>query len=111
MILVHTTIPLDPRREDELLGHIDDLVEHSRNEDGTVRYRALRDLTDPDLIRFVEQYEDADSAEAHTESEVYRRFVETLPDVVEGEIETVQYEIDDVAVAEFTAEEAVAALD
>lgn len=111
VILIHTTIPLDSEREEELIGRIDDLVEHSRTEDGTIRYHALRDLSKPKLIRFIEQYEDREAAESHTESDAYRRFIEKLPDVVDGEIETVQYEIADVAVTEFTATDAMAALE
>jgi quinol monooxygenase YgiN len=111
MLVIYTTIPIDPDGEDALMEHIVTLVEHSQSEEGTVRYRAMRDLTDSNLIRFVEQYDDAESAEAHTESEAYRRFVEVLPEVVDGKIETVQYEVEDATVAEFTAEEAVAALD
>lgn len=63
------------------------------------------------MVRFFEQYEDATAAEAHTESGQYRRFIEALPDFVDGEIETVQFETDEVDVVEFTAEAAVEALD
>ncbi len=111
MIVVHTTIPLASGAEPALLDRIENLVEHSREESGTVRYRAARDLADPTLLHFFEQYEDAAAAEAHTASDPYRRFVEALPGAVEGEIETVQCQVDDdrVEVASFTAEDAVAA--
>ncbi len=113
MILVHTTIPLGGDGESVLLDRIGTLVEHARAEDGTVRYRAARDLTDPTLVHFFEQYEDAAAAEAHTESAPYRRFVEALPGAVDGEIETVQCQVDDdrVGVTSFTAADAVASLE
>lgn len=111
MIVIHTTIPLDPTRRDEAMDRIAALVDHTRSEDGTVRYRATRDLSEPDTVRFFEQYEDAAAARAHTESEPYRRFVEALPDVVDGDIETLQFETATVDVVEFTADEAVAALE
>ena len=88
-----------------------ELVEHSRAEDGTVRYRAMTDVDDPDVVRFFEQYEDAAAAEAHAESDVYRRFVASLPDLVDGTIETVQITDGDVQTAEFTPADAVEALD
>ncbi len=111
MILLHTTIPLATDAESALIDRIDTLVHHAREEDGTVRYRAARDLADPTLLHFFEQYEDAAAAEAHTASDPYRRFVEALPGAVEGEIETVQCQVDDdsVDVTSFTAEDAVAA--
>jgi|APHM01.1.fsa_nt_gi Uncharacterized conserved protein len=111
MYIVHTTIPVDSEHEDRLQERIDDLVERSRNEDGTVRYRAMRDLSDPGLIRFFEQYETAEAAERHTESAAYRRFNEMLPEVANGDIETVQFETADVHTVEFSPSEAVSALD
>ena len=111
MLIVHTTIPLDPTRREEAVDLVADLAEHSRTEDGTVRYRAMADITEPNVVRFFEQYEDAAAAEAHTESDQYRRFVEALPDLVDGDIETVQFETDNVDVVEFPATAAVEALD
>lgn len=111
MIVVHTTLPVAEDSDAQLRQYIEDLVAHSRSEDGTVRYRAMRDLTDPSLIRFVEQYEDADAAQKHTQSDAYRQFVEALPEAVDGTIETIQFAADDIDVTEFTAAEAVAALD
>lgn len=111
MLVVHTSIPFDPTRREEAVALIVDLVEHSRAEDGTVRYRAMEDLIEPDVVRFFELYEDPAAAEAHTESEQYRRFVTALPDLVDGDIETVQFETDDFDVAEFTAATAVDALE
>ncbi len=111
MYVVHTTIPIDPERESDLREQIDALVERSRDEDGTVRYRAMKDLTDPNLIRFFEQYESPAAADRHTRSAEYRRFTERLPEVTSGEIETVQFETDDVQTVAFTASEAVDALD
>jgi len=111
VIVVHTTIPLDPDRDEAFADRVATLVDHSRSEDGTVRYHAARDVADRDLLHFVEAYEDAAAAAAHADSEPYRRFVEALPAVVAGPIETTQFETDDVETAEFDAETAVAALD
>lgn len=111
MIVVHTTLPVGADGDEQLEQYIEELVAQSRSEDGTVRYRAMRDLTDPSLIRFVEQYEDADAAQKHTQSDAYRQFVEALPEAVDGTIETIQFAADDIDIAELTPTEAVAALD
>lgn len=108
VIVVRTTVPVDPARRDEAMNYIDDLLAQSRSEPGTVRYEAVKALDDPNTIRFFEQYEDATAAEAHTESDPYRRFVAALPEFVDGEIETIQFETDAVSVSTFTAEEASA---
>lgn len=93
------------------MPYVTDLVEHSREEPGTVRYEVARDLTDPNLLRTLEAYEGAAAVEAHTDSAPYRRFVEALPELTDGEIETRQFETDDVTVTEVTAAVAVSALD
>lgn len=111
MFVVLTTVPIDPERRDEATDRIDALAETSRSEEGTERYWATTDLGDPNLVRFVELYEDADAVEAHHESDAYRAFVESLPDVVDGEIETLQFEADDPHEVAFTADDAVASLD
>lgn len=111
MFVVRTTIPVDPDRREKALELVTDLVDHSRGEAGTVRYHATTDVENPNLIRFFEQYEDAYAAEAHADSGSYRRFTEALPEFVDGPIETIQFEAEDVSVTEFTAADAVEALD
>lgn len=111
MYVVRTTIPFDPERREAVREVVADLVEQSRSEPGTLRYAASEGLTDPHTLRFFEQYEGEAALERHTESDAYRRFNETLPDVAAGEIETVQFEVESVRSATFTAEEAVAALE
>ena len=111
VLINHTTIPFDPARRDEAMELVTNLLEYSKAEDGTVRYRAMTDVENANVVRFFEQYEDVAAAEAHTESDQYRRFVKSLPDLVDGEIETVQFQTDDVECAEFTASEVVSTLD
>lgn len=111
MFVVRTTIPVNPDHRETAIEYVSDLMDYSRREDGTVRYHATTDIEDPNLLRFFEQYEDVAAAETHTESEPYRRFNEVLPEFVDGTIETIQFEADDVSVTEFTAADAVEALD
>ena len=111
MILVVTTIPMEAPVEDDAIEQLRTMVEASLAEDGTDRYWAARDITDPSVVRIVEQYRDAAAAEAHTATGEYRQFVEALPDLVDGEIQTLQFETDDVHDVSFTASEAVASLD
>lgn len=103
---MHTSIPIAPNRREEALDRVGELVECSRSGDGTVRYRTMEDITDWNVIRFFVQDEDA-AAEAHTESAQYRRFVEGLTDLAAGQIETIQFETNDVQTVEFDAAEAV----
>lgn len=113
MIVVHTEIPIHPEREETFREIAAELVAHAeREEPDTVRYRASLSVDDPPVARFFEQYADAAAAETHQASEPYRRFNERLPTLAAGEIETVQVDVSDdaVATATFAPETAAAAV-
>jgi quinol monooxygenase YgiN len=94
VIVLHATFPLDPATRDEALDLIEDLVEQSQQEDGMIDYRAATDISDPNLVRFFEQYEDAAAFEAHSQTDHFQEFEERLPDLLAGEPEVLQFEVD-----------------
>jgi quinol monooxygenase YgiN len=96
MIVLHASFPIEPDRLDEALDIAETLVEESNEEDGTVDYRAATDIQDGNVIRFFEQYEDAEALEAHTDSEHFQRLEAALPDLLAGEPEVYQFEVDSV---------------
>lgn len=89
MIFVHSTIPFEPDHYDAAIEVVRDLAEHSQREAGVVRYRAMADIDDEHTVRFFEQYEDESAWTAHTETEHYREFVDRLPELVDGPMETI----------------------
>ncbi|MFC5366944.1 putative quinol monooxygenase [Salinirubrum litoreum] len=89
MIVVHTSIPIDPDRYDDALAIVADLAERSRQEPGVVTYHATTDVTDEHTVRFFEQYEDRSAWEAHADSDHLQQFEARLPELVAGEMETV----------------------
>lgn len=93
-IIVHATFPLDPAKREAALETIEDLVEQSRAEAGTIEYRAAMDVSEPNTVRFVERYEDADAFEAHTETEHFGAFEAALPDLLAGEPEVLRFEVE-----------------
>lgn len=105
MIVVHSTIRFAAERRDEARALVRDLADASRTEAGVVRYRAMTDLDDPDTVRFFEQYEDEAAWRAHTESEHYQAFVDALPGLVDGPMETVTVVDGTVNAHEFDADE------
>jgi quinol monooxygenase YgiN len=94
MIVVHASFPLDPDRREEALDHVETLVERSRAEAGTVEYRATTDVTEPNVVRFLERYEDAAAFEAHTGTDHFRAFQEALPDYLAGDPEITRFEVE-----------------
>ncbi|WP_458205364.1 putative quinol monooxygenase [Haladaptatus sp. NG-SE-30] len=89
MLIVHTSIPIKSERRAEAVSAAETLAEQSRNEDGMVRYRAMTDIENPNVLRFFEQYEDVAALEEHTETDYYRRFENELPELVDGDLETI----------------------
>lgn len=94
MIVLHATFPLDPASRDEALDLIKDLVEQSQAEDGMIDYRAATDVSDPNVVRFFEQYEDDAAFEAHSQTDHFQEFEEALPDLLVGEPEVRRFEVE-----------------
>ena len=95
MIVLYASFPLDPEHREEALDHVETLVEQSNREEGVIDYRAAVDVEDENTLRFFEQYEDEAAVEAHTESEHFRAFESRLPDLLAGEPEVLQFEVED----------------
>lgn len=54
----------------------------------------MTDITNPNILRFFEQYEDVEAAKAHSQTDHYKEWIEALPDMVDGQLENIQFEID-----------------
>lgn len=94
MIVLHATFPLNPATREEALDLIEALVEQSQQEEGMIDYRAATDVSDPNMVRFFEQYEDAAAFEAHSQTDHFKQFEKRLPDLLAGEPEVLQFEVD-----------------
>lgn len=93
MIVLYASLPIKPDKRDEALDAAEMMVEHSNEEDGVIDYRATVDVQDENTIRFIEQYEDEASLEAHLESDHYRDLEKQLPDLLAGEPDLAQFEV------------------
>jgi quinol monooxygenase YgiN len=94
MIVIHATFPIDPDSRERALELIRPLAEQSRAEDGVVDYRVAADVDDPNLLRFFEQYEDEAALEAHQETDHFGEFEAALPELLDGEPEVTQFDVD-----------------
>lgn len=102
MIVVHAALEIDPGQRDEALDAVENLVEQTREEDGVIDYVAATEVANPDVIRFVEQYEDEAALEAHNESEHYREFEAQLPELLDSD----ENLLDAIDVTQFVVDEA-----
>ena len=94
MIVLYASFPIDPDKCEDALDLIEDLVEQSQAEDGMIDYRATTDVNDPNVVRFFEQYADEAAFEAHTQTDHFQEFEAALPDLLDGEPEIIQFEVD-----------------
>lgn len=54
---------------------------------------AVTDVSDPNVVRFFEQYEDDAAFEAHSQTDHFKESEEWLPDLLVGEPEVLQFEV------------------
>lgn len=94
MLVIHAEMPLDPDHREEALEHVQTLVEASQAEAGTINYRAATDVSDPNLVRIVERYEDADAFESHTATDHYQEFERRIAGMLTGEPSVMRFEVD-----------------
>ncbi|WP_336037282.1 putative quinol monooxygenase [Halobacterium yunchengense] len=95
MIVLHAAFPIESEKLDDALSLADDLVEASNREPGTIEYRATTDVQDEHVVRFFEQYEDAEAFEAHTQTDHFQAFEDRLPDLLAGEPDVRRFEVSD----------------
>lgn len=93
MVIVHTSVPIKSEYRDQALAMTKEIAEKSRKENGIINYRAMTDITNPNILRFFEQYEGVETAKAHSQTDYYEEWIEALPDMVDGQLENSQFEI------------------
>ena len=94
MLVVHAVFPVKAERREEALELVDTLVSESNDEEGMIEYRAATDVQEPNTVRFFEQYEDVDAFAAHAETDHFQEFEAALPELLAGEPEVTQFEVD-----------------
>ena len=94
MIVVHASFPVDPDKRDNAIDLAQTLVEASNQEEGMIDYRAATDVSEPNTIRFFEQYEDEAALAAHSESDHFAEFAGQLPDVLAGEPRVTRFDVE-----------------
>lgn len=94
MIVIHAVIPVAPDEHEYAIERASELAEASRAEPGNIDYQVATDIEDETVLRFFEQYDDAAAFEAHGESDHFQEFAAELPELVDGEPEVIQFEVD-----------------
>jgi quinol monooxygenase YgiN len=96
MLVVHATFPIDSDSRDRALDLAHELVESSREEPGVISYNATTDVEDPNVLHFIEGYEDEAAFGEHAQSGHFREFESALPDLLAGEPTVTRFDVDEV---------------
>ncbi len=94
MIVIHASFPIDPEHRDEMLDQVSSLVKSSQSEEGIIDYRATTDISDSNIIRFIECYENEAAFESHARTEHFQAFEEQLGKLLAGEPEVLKFEVE-----------------
>jgi len=94
MIVMLAEMPIASDSRDAALDLFEDLAAASRAEDGVVDYRVTTDVEAPNVVRVIEQYEDADAVDAHMASDHFERFQADIAPHMAGEPELHRYEVE-----------------
>ena len=94
MIIVQGTIPIRAEQRDEALQLARWMEHASRREDGCITYSFFVGLSDPNTLMLFQEWESAEALQAHFETDHMERFLEALPEVVDGEIHTRRYAVE-----------------
>jgi len=93
MIIVHGLIPILPERRSEALKRIRWRERETQAEEGCLTYRFFVGRNDPNTLMLFQEWDSAEALEAHFETAHMASFLEALPTIVAGDIQTRRYAV------------------
>jgi quinol monooxygenase YgiN len=93
MIIVHGLIPILPERRSEALKLIRWMERETQAEAGCLTYRFFVGLNVPNTLMLFQEWDSAEALEAHFETAHMASFLEALPTIVAGDIQTRRYAV------------------
>jgi quinol monooxygenase YgiN len=78
-------------KKEEYLDLVEELILKSREEKGCISYSLYEDLKNPNVLTFIEEWEDEDSISSHNATMHYTTIVPKLRELREGNWEVSLY--------------------
>lgn len=94
MIIVHGTIPIKSERREQALDLARWMEYETRREDGCVSYEFFVGLSDPNTLMLFQEWETAEALAEHFNTDHMERFLEALPEVLDGRVSTRRYAVE-----------------
>lgn len=93
MIIVKGSIPVKTGHRDEAVALIEALALASRQEGGCLSYEVYIQPSAPDIVVIWQQWDSLDALEDHFASDHVDDFLEAIPDLIEGEVTSAQFDV------------------
>lgn len=93
MIIVKGSIPVKTDRREEAVALIQQLAAASRAEHGCLSYEVFIQADSPETIVIWQQWDSLDALEDHFASEHVDMFLDAIPDLIEGEVTSAQFDV------------------
>lgn len=91
MIIVTAKMKVKSGFKDKFVGEAQDLIKHTRSEEGCLSYSLYSDTDDPDHLVMLEHWKDMSSLDSHMESDHFKKFGEILDKYLEEDIEIAKF--------------------
>lgn len=95
MVIVKGVIPVRDETRHIALALAQELASEARDEDGCLCYEVYVQADSPRVIMLWQQWETLDALERHFDSEHLDLFLDRIPDMIDGEVHSVHFDVDD----------------
>ena len=91
MITIVAKNTLKPKCAEEFKEVVKPLIEGSRAESGNIFYDLFEDVSDPNILTFIERWEDEEAIELHNNSKHFTEIIPMLSDFMEKDMDVEVY--------------------
>lgn len=93
MIIVYAKCVVSGQNREQFLKLAGELVEETRKETDNVSYQLIQGRETKNIYAFLEQWPNQEALDRHMETVHFKRLIEQISRIVEGEIEISTHEI------------------
>lgn len=91
MIIVKGILPVKADQQQAAVELVERLVEASLLEPGCLSYEVYQKLHQPDTLVIWQQWSDINALEGHFATDHVDEFLEAIPDLIDGEVESFRF--------------------
>lgn len=95
MVIVKGVIPVRDEVRESALALVQTLARNARDEDGCLCYEVYVRADSPRVIMLWQQWTDLDALEQHFDSEHLDAFLDCIPDMIDGEVHSLRFDVAD----------------